>query len=93
MSLDDLDYSIELDKLDIHGLLESDAQERYIFYRRKGHAPAVAYDYAVAWQQNAIEQRIRRWSHQSGYGTEEVPSRLPDRPGVGRRERRYTEGR
>ena len=40
--------------------------DRYVFYRRKGHRPADALEYALAWCKNATEQAKRRKDHLTG---------------------------
>lgn len=46
--------------------VEPPGEVRYSFYRRKGHAPADALAYALAWCRNAVEQSARRKSHETG---------------------------
>jgi hypothetical protein len=49
-----------------HGRWAPDGVGRYSFYRRKGHGPADALAYALAWCRNAAEQKSRRKGHQTG---------------------------
>ena len=69
------DYDRELDNVDRKLLIQaagplnkwSDAgEDRYCFYRRKGHAPDDALAYALAWCRNSVEQAARRKSHETG---------------------------
>jgi hypothetical protein len=39
---------------------------RYVFYRRKGYTPEGALSFAMAWAHNAVEQKRRRLSHETG---------------------------
>lgn len=67
----------ELDCVDMERLAKAAAdtdrwgvgEERYCFYRRKGHSPADALAYALAWCRNISEQAARRKSHDTGYFT------------------------
>lgn len=62
---DRLDYICELsaherDVLTWHG------EDRFIFYRRKGHDTVTSYECALAWQRNMAEQKARRIGHDTG---------------------------
>jgi hypothetical protein len=45
---------------------DAPGETRYDFYRRRGHNPADALSYALAWCHNAVEQAARRKDHLTG---------------------------
>ena len=94
MTLDDTTLGVELHKLDLHNELSFEAEQRYCWYRRRGLTPVEAFECARTFMANMADQRARRKGHDTGSGEVEAPpSRLPDRPGTGRREHRYLEWR
>jgi hypothetical protein len=42
------------------------ALDRYNHYRKKGHSPADALQYTLAWAKNMTEQSQRRLGHETG---------------------------
>ena len=41
-------------------------ENRYSFYRRRGHSRPDSLSYALAWLRNTAEQAARRLSHETG---------------------------
>ena len=62
----DVQSAIELDKLDLHGILEYEGRSRYTKYRKRGFSPEAAFAAACAWQRNVSEQHERRKAHDTG---------------------------
>ena len=60
--------AIALGRLDVHGELETpNGEEHYYRYCARGMTFEDAYEAAVAYERNMVEQRKRRDEHRCGY--------------------------